>query len=318
MTDIDPKKKKDKKKKDRLGGGVGGGTKPKPKPKAEATTSVFAQLAPDMSKEEEHAAHLKSLQVITNSKAPGALHGLCMIEDFITVEEEKALLAFINKQPWDQDTPLPRRTQQWGYAFDYEEMTVLNEAAPIPPILDNVVARMRSIKEEVRDGSTTATERYPYPAKPQQLIINEYTPGQGIHPHIDRACFGDCVASLSLGGAVPFVFDKPGGKEGNTTVLTDASVPRGLAGSQPNQAVSGDAREVYMPPRCLVMMKGDARWKWTHAIPFSTFNHRPGGVTEKRHTRVSLTFRTVTEKTLERVGLEAVDHKAAWTKPSPS
>lgn len=39
-----------------------------------------------------------------------------------------------------------------------------------------------------------------FPKIPDQVIINEYQPGQSIAPHIDSVpCFGETIASLSLG-----------------------------------------------------------------------------------------------------------------------
>ena len=40
----------------------------------------------------------------------------------------------------------------------------------------------------------------------EQAIVNEYEPGQGIAPHIDRDCFGPVVATVSLGSAVNMDF----------------------------------------------------------------------------------------------------------------
>lgn len=34
---------------------------------------------------------------------------------------------------------------------------------------------------------------------PEQVIVNEYCPGQGIALHADRRCFGGAVATISLG-----------------------------------------------------------------------------------------------------------------------
>lgn len=40
------------------------------------------------------------------------------------------------------------------------------------------------------------------PYQPDQMIINHYTPGQGIHPHVDKThCFEGVVGSLGLGSS---------------------------------------------------------------------------------------------------------------------
>eukprot|EP00494_Astrolonche_serrata_P004345 UN04357 len=44
--------------------------------------------------------------------------GLIMIENFISKEEEKAMVNKINSFEWD--TELTRRVQHFGYKFDYD------------------------------------------------------------------------------------------------------------------------------------------------------------------------------------------------------
>ncbi len=42
-----------------------------------------------------------------------------------------------------------------------------------------------------------------------QLIVNEYQPGQGISPHIDnKTLFSDIIVSLSLGSNAVMIFEK--------------------------------------------------------------------------------------------------------------
>lgn len=44
---------------------------------------------------------------------------------------------------------------------------------------------------------------------PDQLIINEYLPGQGIAPHIDCVpCFTETIVSISLGDEYPMRFTR--------------------------------------------------------------------------------------------------------------
>jgi alkylated DNA repair dioxygenase AlkB len=45
-----------------------------------------------------------------------------------------------------------------------------------------------------------------------QVIVNEYEPGQGIGAHVDRVpCFGPAVAAVSLGSACVMDFISPDG-----------------------------------------------------------------------------------------------------------
>ena len=68
---------------------------------------------------------------------------------------------------------------------------------------------------------------------PDQVIINEYKPGQGISPHIDcESCFGPRIFSLSLGSQVIMEFTQDGNPK----------------------------KEILLTPRSLVMMYGEARY----------------------------------------------------------
>ena len=98
-------------------------------------------------------------------------------------------------------------------------------------------------------------------AIPDQAIVNEYEPGQGISPHIDcEPCFGNRIFSLSLGSSASMYFTHP----------------------------SKEKVEVALAPKSLIMMVGEARYAWKHSIPA---RKQDNGT--KRDRRVSLTFRKV-------------------------
>src|SRR3954452_6889602 len=104
------------------------------------------------------------------------------------------------------------------------------------------------------------------PAAPDQLIVNEYEPGQGISAHVDCIpCFGPVVCSLTLGS--PCVMEL--------------------------SAVEDDGAESLLLERgSLLVLAGEARYKWRHAIP-GRKTDKVGGRAVPRGRRVSLTFRTV-------------------------
>lgn len=171
------------------------------------------------------------------------INGLEYAPDFISADEESVLLAQIEKQPWLTD--LKRRVQHYGYKYDYKARTVTRDSylGPLP------------------DWLRTITEKLPF--KPDQAIVNEYLPGQGISAHIDcQPCFGNTIASLSLRSAVTMQFAKDDQKE-----------------------------ELYLAPRSLIILSGESRHKWTHAIP-ARKSDTVNGVKILRERRVSVTFRT--------------------------
>ena len=173
-------------------------------------------------------------------------------------EEESALIDNIDKDEWVLD--LGRRTQQRGKRFDYSSQMLQDLDRPqdvLPAYYQTVVERL--------------TARFPdlWQASPNQSIVNEYLPGQGINPHIDKAeLFGDVVCALTLCGSAGMVFDP----------LTP-----GL----------GKSIGLLLEPRGLLIMSSDARFRWRHGIPKVYVDMGADGKEWPRSRRVSLTLRTL-------------------------
>ncbi|MFW2448248.1 MAG: alpha-ketoglutarate-dependent dioxygenase AlkB [Qipengyuania pacifica] len=103
-----------------------------------------------------------------------------------------------------------------------------------------------------------------FQAFPDQVIINEYQPGQGISAHIDcQPCFGETIASLSLLSAC---------------VMRFASQK------------SSRHMDLLLQPDSLLVMAGEASHDWTHAIP-ARKTDLVEGRKSRRTRRISLTFR---------------------------
>lgn len=171
---------------------------------------------------------------------------------YIAQSEETALLGQIDNLPWLGD--LKRRVQHYGYRYDYKARRVTDDAylGPLPSWLDDLSIRLW--EAEIFD------------AKPDQVIINEYLPGQGIAAHVDcEPCFGDTIASLSLGSPCEMNFVNVNSKEAISRCLE---------------------------PRSLLVLQDEARFGWTHGIP-ARKSDVIEGVRVTRSRRVSLTLRTV-------------------------
>lgn len=105
-----------------------------------------------------------------------------------------------------------------------------------------------------------------FPAVPDQVIVNEYEPGQGISAHIDCVpCFDGTIASLSLGSSCVMEF---------------------------LNARTRGKREILLDERSLIVLSGEARYDWTHAIP-GRKSDMINGQKMYRLRRASLTFRNV-------------------------
>jgi alkylated DNA repair dioxygenase AlkB len=180
------------------------------------------------------------------------VQGLSYLPGFISGQRHDALLGLVDEQRWS--TELRRRVQHYGYRYDYSRRSVDESllAEPMPPW-----------------GAALATEmvdRGLTPDQPDQLIVNEYRPGQGITPHVDCIpCFTGTVLSLSLGSAC---------------TLDLAHV------------ATGERMPLYLEPGSLVVFSGDARYQWAHGIA-GRKSDVVAGRRVPRGRRVSLTFRTV-------------------------
>ncbi len=187
-----------------------------------------------------------------NAASFSDIPGLTYLSDFIDAQDEADLIRLIDAQPWI--TELKRRVQHYGYRYDYKARNVSPESrlGPLPEWLAPCCDRLHT------NGF--------FPQPPDQVIVNEYQPGQGIAPHIDCVpCFTDTIASLSLGSPCIMEF---------TNIETQQKIP------------------VLLEPHSLVVLTGDARYRWQHAIPHRKTDRHHGAIFP-RSRRLSLTFRKV-------------------------
>lgn len=186
--------------------------------------------------------------------APTAAHieGLTYIPDFITQAEEKALVDTIDQQSWLTD--LKRRVQHYGWRYDYTARRV-DESMRLGPLPDWLMGYCRRLYNERH-----------FLKVPDQVIINEYQPGQGIAPHVDCVpCFEEAIASLSLG----------------STCMMDFT-----------SRTTGERIHHLLEPRSLLIFSGNARYQWKHGIAARKTDKHEGQVM-RRTRRISLTFRNV-------------------------
>ncbi|MGJ8561865.1 MAG: alpha-ketoglutarate-dependent dioxygenase AlkB [Litorimonas sp.] len=183
--------------------------------------------------------------------------GLTYLENYISDDETDRLVQEIDAAPWRTD--LKRRVQHYGYRYDYKARQARRDdyLGPLPALFQQLAERL--------------TFEGHFQAVPDQVIVNEYQPGQGISAHIDcQPCFGETIASLSLLSAC---------------VIRFAS-----------QTLS-QQMELHLQSASLLVLSGDARHLWTHAIPVRKTDVFEG---QKyfRSRRLSLTFRTMKFKNL--------------------
>jgi alkylated DNA repair dioxygenase AlkB len=179
--------------------------------------------------------------------------GLIYLPGYITPKLEARLLDLLDAATWLDD--LKRRVQHYGYRYDYKSRRIDYSMylGPLPHWCEYYAQQL------VSEGI--------FSSPPDQVIVNEYLPGQGIAPHIDcTPCFEDTIVSLSLGSACVMNFTQLV----DPTQRYDQVLERGSA----------------------VVLQHSARFEWQHGIkPLKS--DCINGQRVSRQRRVSLTFRKV-------------------------
>lgn len=184
---------------------------------------------------------------------PG-IHGLHYHPGFLDGHDQRALIDCIDANPWRAD--LERRVQHYGWRYDYRTKTVTPDMdlGPLPDWVEEIAVRL-------------FTETGLFDRVPDQAIVNEYEPGQGIALHADRQCFGDTVATLSLGDDWEMRL-------------------------RPVRGRAQEDRRILLERGSVLILTADSRNQWMHGIDKRKTEKSPGGQRNRRR-RVSLTFRTM-------------------------
>lgn len=180
--------------------------------------------------------------------------GLQYMPDYVDTRLQARLLTCIDESLWQDD--LKRRVQHYGYRYDYKSRRVDRSQ-----YLGALPSWCEYYAQQFHKAGYFAD------APPDQVIVNEYEPGQGIAPHIDcTPCFDDTVISISLGSSCIM----------NLSRVDDST---------------RTYDQVLMPGSAIVL-QGEARFQWRHGIrPIKSDIIEGQRIIRRR--RVSLTFRKV-------------------------
>jgi len=266
-------------------------------------------------------------QAHRHALGPAAIPGLLVIHDFVTPAQEADLLGAFDGAPWD--TTMSRPVQHYGHAFDYvTRATVATgprvHALPAPDTpLGRLLADLQSygfVGDAVGDAAVwddaclarplagraeldalaAAAGVSPAAAVIDQVTVNAYAAGQGIAGHIDtHESFEEGVVSLSLGGDVVMEFTYAASEPRTDAALscTNSRMPAAghpaLVHALPPGTASIRRAALLLPARSLLVMRGEARYAWSHAIPARRTDWVDARLTERPARRVSATCRIV-------------------------
>jgi alkylated DNA repair dioxygenase AlkB len=160
------------------------------------------------------------------------VEGLLYVEEFVSVEEERELLAFLETLDF-RDVVMrgqraKRTVRHFGLDYDYERGELV-PADPLPAALTDLRERCAALMERE-------------PSDLVQVLVSRYPAGAGIGWHRDAPMFGSKIAGVSLGAACRMRF-------------------RRSVGGTPHVA------ERDLAPRSAYLLAGKARWSWQHSIP---------------------------------------------------
>ena len=258
---------------------------------------------------------------------PG-IPGLLVVHNFITEEEEEKLINALDNRPWISQ--LSRRVQHYGATFDYanrrpvEEGDAKDMSVPSPFPIDSLpplalVAnkisnrgflgelgddRIRHVRHSAPvHGLEELDALFPQECSSRtyqacdQVTINEYYSGLGISPHVDtHVGFEDGIISLSMGAAYVMEFSYiQETKESTKEIVMEEKADEEKVDGQKDEddmPTLSTVVNVVLPRRSLLVLRGEARYAWTHAIPARKTDSINGVVTP-RGRRVSATFRVI-------------------------
>jgi len=148
-----------------------------------------------------------------------------------------------------------RKFQHFGFTYDYASRKIQGLAEEIP----NFLLDLRDFLMETCRSLGIVDETYIF----NQIIVNDYQPGQGISKHTDISAYGSVIGCFTFGSGAEMTFRRGDQKEG-----------------------------LFVAKNSLYIMSGESRTDWTHEMA-SRKSDRVGGEKILRGRRVSVTFRMV-------------------------
>lgn len=145
-----------------------------------------------------------------------SIPGLFYQDGIVPPEFEQEIISWLDQQIWSNK--LSRRTQQYGYEYNYSSKKLDSNPAP------SIAGPLKRIADWLNSVGIM---------NPTQCIVNEYTRDQGINAHTDSPQFGPTIVSISLLSPCNMEF-----KRGNESV-TKTLMPRSCL------ILSGESRSYW-------------------------------------------------------------------------
>ena len=221
--------------------------------------------------------------------------GLDTLRGYLTEEQQLGILEELSHFEFSQYVGKTCLEFGHNYSFYINEPT----AEFMPPKIKLLSDRL------VKDGVLKEEER------PDHILVNKYTPGQGIHSHIDDDWYTDGIASITLmsGAAIEFRRERK-----NDYYKTNPHLEEKYKDNTLLECGTG-----YFDPGSLFVMNGESRYAYKHEIKrrktdravYAKKNEsgdfKVNSVKHlERKTRISLTFRRVKDEVTRRLYKERI------------
>ncbi|XP_055056476.2 alpha-ketoglutarate-dependent dioxygenase alkB homolog 4 isoform X1 [Misgurnus anguillicaudatus] len=213
-----------------------------------------------------------AVREVNGDRQSFAFPGIFLLENFVSEDEEGELVAAMDQNPW-RESQSGRRKQDFGPKVNFKKQRVrVGDFTGLPALSRCLVERMTQIP---------LLSSF----KPVEQCNLDYDPirGSAIDPHLDDSwLWGEHLVTINLL---------------SKTVLT-MSLDQGWGDME-----IGEVRvAVHLPRRCLVVVFGEARHRWKHAIHRKDIHGR----------RVCSTFRELSAEFLqggeqEKLGSQLLD-----------
>ena len=147
--------------------------------------------------------------------------------------------------PFELGAALLDSIEEQGYFRNGSNQVMLfgrasSRSGGLPSFLNKLLEELAGI---LRPHVSPSTYNLLFPSgsnQSRQAILNRYEPGEGITPHVDLLKrFGDGIIGVSLGAGCAMDF---------------------------KEIDSGAHWSVWLPPLSVIVLEGDARYRWTHGI----------------------------------------------------
>lgn len=257
--------------------------------------------------------------------------GLQCIHDFITEQEERALIACLTgpHAPWapaqcnfSKTGNVKRRVQHYGYVFDYETANVLRDrekegekalCPPMPCLPDNYKncsdeklscfiqdAVKNASGWDVLAGIIERVRRYKFVAKDPMTHHEPEGAEENIRTYnfINQITVNEYKPGEGIGSHID---THSAFGDGIMSISLGADCVMNFKSSRDDNDDDDDdgnhdntnmkKKLVYLPARSLLLMSGPARYTWSHQI-VTRMTDCVNGKIIRRKTRISLTLRT--------------------------